>query len=93
MTGVKTILDGGASANCYDYDHRTPLHLAASEGQLDCCKELVLRGASVHTKDRFGNTPLTDALLAGHDDVCEFLRQVGAKVAMEHERLTYLACK
>ena len=45
-----------------DYDRRTPLHLAASEGHLDILKILVKQGVKdVNPTDRWGNTPFDDA--------------------------------
>jgi ankyrin repeat protein len=35
---VKTLVQAGATINAGDYDHRTPLHLAASEGHTDVQK-------------------------------------------------------
>lgn len=72
--GLELIIESGGNANCFDYDHRTPLHLAASEGHLEAVRYLILHGASVHSKDRFGSTPLADAVLGKHDDVCTLLR-------------------
>lgn len=40
--------------NFRDYDFRTPLHLAASEGHVDICRFLVERGARVNRSDRWG---------------------------------------
>lgn len=37
---------------------QTPLHLAASEGLLDCAKILVQAGADVLAQDCMGHTPL-----------------------------------
>ena len=45
--------------NVGDYDKRTPLHLAASEGHFDVVKILVENGA-ILKEDRWGNTPLKE---------------------------------
>ena len=48
--------------NAGDYDQRTAIHLAASEGMLEVVRFLVEElGASVSPRDRWGNTPLDDA--------------------------------
>ena len=48
--------------NLADYDWRTPLHLAACEGSVEVVEYLLSVGASVHARDRFGGTPLIDAI-------------------------------
>ena len=59
---VKQLLDEGhVDVNVFDYDGRTPLHLAIAEGQEDTAALLLLRGADPDKKDRFGNTPRSDA--------------------------------
>ena len=44
-----------------DYDGRTPMHLAASEGRSHVVKYLIDQGVFIGPSDRWGNTPLTDA--------------------------------
>lgn len=61
-----------------DYDGRTALHLAASENHLAALDYLLLHGAPIAPIDRWGNTPLDDALRAGHEQVVERLRQAAA---------------
>ena len=41
-----------------DYDRRTPLHIAASEGHLELCKILIQKGAKINRSDRWGNSAL-----------------------------------
>lgn len=64
--------------NFRDYDFRTPLHLAASEGHVDICRFLVEKGARVNRSDRWGGSPLDDAHRHRHSEVIQYLRQQGA---------------
>lgn len=47
----------------------TPLHLAASEGLLDCAEILVQAGADVLAQDSAGHTPLDLARIWCHRKV------------------------
>lgn len=60
-----------------DYDGRTPLHLAASNGHLQVCKWLVGVGHCLTGRDRWGNGPLDDAIREGEKEIEDFLRSVG----------------
>jgi len=62
-----------------DYDQRTALHLAASNGRLTVVACLVDElGANVSPIDRWGGTPLDDAVRHSHTNVREFLEGKGA---------------
>jgi ankyrin repeat protein len=61
----------------FDYDGRTPLHLAGAEGALATTEWLLLQGVAVNAVDRFGHTPLMDALLAERTAVAQALIEVG----------------
>ena len=52
----------GGDFNLSDYDGRTPLHVASSEGHFETVRFLLQHGASLHARDRYDNTPLTDAI-------------------------------
>lgn len=51
----------GVDPNVTDYGHRTPLHVAAAEGNPQATQLLVKEGADVLAKDRHGFTPLDEA--------------------------------
>lgn len=51
----------GISMDEGDYDNRTPMHVAASAGQIDVIRFLLSVNASVNTLDRWGSTPMNDA--------------------------------
>ncbi|EQC26090.1 hypothetical protein SDRG_16042 [Saprolegnia diclina VS20] len=52
------LIDAGADVNLADYDQRTPLHIAASDGKSSVVEVLLKAGANVYKKDRWGATPL-----------------------------------
>jgi len=62
-----------------DYDLRSPAHLAASEGHLECLKFLKERGAYLNIGDRWGNTPIDDAIRGGHQEVVDWLHSLGGE--------------
>jgi tRNA A-37 threonylcarbamoyl transferase component Bud32 len=65
--------------NFRDYDRRTALHVAASEGKLDIVKILVERyNAPINRSDRWGGSPLDDAHRHRHVEVIQYLRSKGA---------------
>lgn len=75
IDGLNTAADQGVDLNIADYDARTALHLAASEGQLAIVHWLLLRGAAVHNTDKFGYTALDDARRYGHSAIVELLEK------------------
>ncbi|XP_037550460.1 60 kDa lysophospholipase [Nematolebias whitei] len=66
-----------------DFDGRTPLHIAACEGHFKLVQYLLSNGASVHAKDRYGDTPLCNAVRFRHKDVVKLLRKTGAHFSRE----------
>lgn len=52
----------GSNLCLEDYDGRTPLHVAACEGHLTAVNYLLSHGATIYAKDRYGDTPLCNAV-------------------------------
>ena len=70
-------LEGKIDFNKSDYDKRTAIHLAAAEGQLEIVKYLLEKGVNKDIKDRWGNTPLSEAKQRNGDnynEICELLK-------------------
>ena len=65
-----------------DYDGRTPLHLAAAEGSVAATEWLLQQGVDPSAVDRFGRTPLMDALLGSCTPVAQILLHVCPPAAL-----------
>jgi len=71
----------GLDVNTRDYDCRTAMHLAASEGKLEIAKVMTEDfGANLNPVDRWGNTPLDDAIRQRHTGVQQYLQGRGARM-------------
>ncbi|KAK3012444.1 hypothetical protein RJ639_010367 [Escallonia herrerae] len=86
--GLNQMLRGGISPNVQDYDRRTALHLAASEGHASIVELLVQYKADVNLEDRWHRTPLTDARLYGHRDICRIIEVNGGRDCMNDHPMT-----
>ncbi|GMH30230.1 hypothetical protein Nepgr_032073 [Nepenthes gracilis] len=70
---LKRVLTNGVDPNSKDYDQRTPLHVAASQGLYLMAKLLVDAGANVSAIDRWGNTPLDEGWKCGNQNLIKLL--------------------
>ncbi|KAK6077302.1 asparaginase [Seiridium cupressi] len=61
-----------------DYAGNTAMHLAAVGPEKEVLKELLLRGASVHERNRANNTPLFLATKCGKQEFVDLLTEAGA---------------
>ena len=63
-----------------DYDNRTALHLAACEGHINAVRFLVENAPAnskekcINKRDRWGGTPLREAIHYGHAEVIKILK-------------------
>ena len=59
---LQALINIGIGLDGQDYDARSALHLASSEGKLEAVKFLVENGANIYIKDSRGSDPLDDAM-------------------------------
>ncbi|XP_047013633.1 60 kDa lysophospholipase isoform X3 [Ictalurus punctatus] len=78
VEALEAIKEMGGNLSMEDYDGRTPLHIAACEGHFKLVQYLLSQGATVYAKDRYGNTPLLNAVRFRHKDVVKLLKKTGA---------------
>lgn len=74
LSSVKRHWLGGQDMDGTDYDERTPLHIAATEGHFEVVRFLVdTARVNVNAVDRWGLTALDDAQHFNHTEVVNFL--------------------
>ena len=73
---MKSLHLKGWKVNSYDYDGRSALGLAASEGHVEALKYLVAHGANLDHKDVRGNDALGDAIRENRTEAIAYLKSV-----------------
>ncbi|KAF9484695.1 L-asparaginase [Pholiota conissans] len=73
----------GGIVNCLEAGSgRSPLHVAAMNGNLKSAELLLRAGALVHLRDMLGHTALYLAARQGHEDIVDLLVQSGATLGV-----------
>lgn len=80
MRTLQRLVNDGSDFSGGDYDRRTPLHLAAAEGQLQVVQFLLEQSVDPNITDRWGGTPLGDAEFGKHGKVGELLKRHNAEL-------------
>ncbi|KAI3775465.1 hypothetical protein L1987_50042 [Smallanthus sonchifolius] len=75
---LQKLLQRGLDPNESDNNGRTALHIAASQGNINCVLLLLDYGADPNSRDSEGNVPLWEAILGNHDPVITILKDNGA---------------
>jgi len=85
---AKLLISKGAYVNAPDgRNGMTPLHCAAGSGNKQIVELLLSKGADINAKERYGRTPLFEAMkstAAGRKEIVELLVEKGAKVFALH---------
>jgi glutaminase len=75
ISEIKYLIAKGVNLTEADYDGRTGLHLAASEGNLEIVKILHSMGVPLAPKDRWGLTPFDDAKRENRKEVTAWFEE------------------
>jgi ankyrin repeat protein len=86
-------VENGANINYAGTDKRTPLHEASWRGHESFVRTLLLRRADLTPVDERGETPLTEAILAGYTSIIKMLWDAGARVANHEKGALHYALK
>uniref|UniRef100_A0A069DR07 Putative 60 kDa lysophospholipase n=1 Tax=Panstrongylus megistus TaxID=65343 RepID=A0A069DR07_9HEMI len=80
LNRIVKLCDSGINIHAVNSDKRSLLHIAAGASHIDVIKFLLLKGLSIHTKDSYGQTALTEAIRHERQEVVEILVENGANL-------------
>ena len=94
---ITRLISNGVDPDTADYDGRTALHLATCQGQIEVVNYLMSIDCNITCKDRFGGTPLEDAVrhhfeLTNATQVQTLLRNHGASLTQSNTNYTIRMC-
>ncbi|KAI0222932.1 L-asparaginase [Lamellibrachia satsuma] len=89
---LKELREAGADLSLGNSDGRTVLHIATCEGHIELVRYVLEYGASVHMRDRYGHSPLDDAIFFHRNDIIKLLRDTGAHLRLAPTRLGMMLC-
>jgi glutaminase len=75
---MQRLVASGIDINAADYDGRTALHIAASDGKLHSVRYILQNGGHSDVVDRWGNSPLQDAERHEHPEIAALLEEHAA---------------
>nr|XP_043624262.1 potassium channel AKT1 [Erigeron canadensis] len=78
---LKKLLKRGLDPNESDNNGRTALHIAASQGNVNCVLLLLDHGADPNCRDSEGNVPIWEAIRGNHVQVVEILKDNNATIS------------
>jgi ankyrin repeat protein/CRP-like cAMP-binding protein len=94
---IQRLIRNGVDPDVADYDGRTALHLSTCEGRVEVVTYLLSAKCNITCKDRFGGTPLEDAVrhnfnLSNASQVQALLRDHGASLMQSETNYTIKMC-
>ena len=75
-TALRRLLKAKVNVNAADYDKRSAVHIACSEGNLVALKVLVEGGADLTLRDRWNNTAMDEAKASKAEHIVEYLNSL-----------------
>ena len=89
LTALRQFIDAGAPVNIGDSAERTAVQICAIHGHVAAAQLLISNGADVSTTDKYGFSPLHEAILAKHPDdvMVGLLIHSGANIEAKHRGL------
>lgn len=89
---AKLLKSTATAVNSADYDGRTALMLACAEGHVASIELLLVNGADVNARDRWGSTPLWEAVTHAREKVVQMLLPHKAELMLSRNRIAYHMC-